>query len=345
MGGGPPNDASMTGDTAAAQPATVAPPAAAPDTPSLTVVILTFNEILHIERAIRGMEGLARRVVVVDSGSTDGTAEKAAELGAEVHTRKWVNYADQFQWALDNAAIDTDWTMRLDADEWFGPELVENLQAALADAPGDVTAISIDRQHHFLGRWIRHGGRYPLTLLRLWRTGMGRIEQRWMDEHIVVESGRMIHVVGTFVDDNRNDLTFFTAKHNGYATREAVDALIDKYGLFDPFEDRGLASTGQAKKKRKAKLDFYNRLPLGTGPLLYFLYRYFIQLGFLDGKPGLVYHFLQGFWYRFLVDAKRYEFERGLAGAEGREEMIDCLSAMSGHDIRAFDAEARRRAE
>ncbi|MBD3729060.1 MAG: glycosyltransferase family 2 protein [Sphingomonadales bacterium] len=339
----------MNGDVAAQ----AAAPQAAADTapggaedapPSLTVVILTFNEILHIERAISGMSGLARRVVVVDSGSNDGTAEKAAELGAEVHTRKWVNYADQFQWALDNAAIDTDWTMRLDADEWFGPELVDNLKQALRDADDEVTAISIDRQHHFLGRWIRHGGRYPLTLLRLWRTGLGRIEQRWMDEHIVVESGRMIHIDGTFVDDNRNDLTFFTAKHNGYATREAVDALIDKYDLFDPVEDRGLASTGQAKQKRKAKLDFYNRLPLGVGPLGYFLYRYIVQLGFLDGKPGLVYHFLQGFWYRFLVDAKRYEFERGLADAVGKDEMIDRLTALSGHDLRAFDADARRRA-
>lgn len=314
------------------------------DTPSVTVVILTFNEILHIERAITSLRGLVQRVVVVDSGSTDGTAEKAAELGADVYKRAWVNYADQFQWALDNTEINTEWTMRHDADEWFGPELVERLREKLAAMPDDVTTISIDRQHHFLGRWIKHGGRFPLTLLRLWRTGMGRIEQRWMDEHIVVESGQMIHVDGTFVDDNRNDLTFFTAKHNGYATREAVDALIDKYDLFDPIEDRGLASTGQAKAKRAAKLDFYNRLPLGVGPLFYFLYRYFIQLGFLDGKPGLVYHFLQGFWYRFLVDAKRYEFERELEGAQGRDDMIDRLSKASGHDLRAFDATARAQA-
>lgn len=309
--------------------------------PSLTVIILTFNEILHIERAIRRLEGLASRVVVVDSGSTDGTAEKAAELGADVKQRAWVNYADQFQWALDNSSIDTEWTMRLDADEWFGADLVERLRAILLDPPEDVTTISIDRQHHFLGRWIKHGGRYPLTLLRVWRSGMGRIEQRWMDEHIVVESGRMLHVPGEFVDDNRNDLTFFTAKHNGYATREAIDALIDKYDLFDPIEDRGLASTGQAKAKRKAKLDFYNRLPLGVGPLFYFLYRYFLQLGFLDGKPGLIYHFLQGFWYRFLVDSKRYEFELALSDCETREAKIDRLSELSGHDLRAFDKTAR----
>ena len=274
--------------------------------------------------------------MVVDSGSTDRTREIARDLGAEVFERVWVNYADQFQWALDHADIATDWTMRLDADEWLSDELVAKLRALLADPPDGMAAVSIDRRQYFLGRWIRHGGRFPLRLLRIWRTGTGRIEQRWMDEHIVVEQGEVRHVHGEFVDDNGHGLTYFTDKHNGYATREALDALIGKYALFDVPEDRGLASTAQARKARHAKTAWYNRLPTGVGPLLYFLYRYFIQLGVLDGRAGLIYHGLQGLWYRFLVDAKRVELERAMDGAKSREERTDILTRETGHDLRAF---------
>jgi glycosyltransferase involved in cell wall biosynthesis len=304
--------------------------------PSLTVVILTRDEERHIGRALASIAPLASRVVVVDSGSTDRTREVAHELGAEVFERPWLNYADQFQWALDHCGIDTDWTMRLDADEWLGEDLVASLLNLLPALDRQTTAISLDRQHHFMGRWIRHGGRWPLRLLRIWRTGMGRIEQRWMDEHVVVEQGLLRHVGGTFVDQNEHGLGYFIAKHNGYATREALDALIAKYSLFEAPEDAGLASTAQAQRARAHKTGWYNRLPTGLGPLLYFLYRYFIQLGFLDGRAGLIYHVLQGFWYRFLVDAKRVEMEQAMTGAPDNEARIDALSATSGHDLRAF---------
>ena len=307
---------------------------------SLTVVILTHDEEIHIERALRSIQPLATRAIIVDSGSTDRTRELASNLGAEIFERQWVNYADQFQWALDHCDIDTDWTMRLDADEWIGADLAERLGSLLPTLEREVTGISLDRQHHFLGRWIRHGGRYPLRLLRLWRTGRGRIEQRWMDEHIEIEAGAIRHVPGTFVDQNEHGLSYFTAKHNGYATREALDALIGKYELFPHIDNEPLASTGQARRSRRHKTAWYNRLPTGIGPLCYFLYRYFLQLGFLDGRAGLIYHVLQGFWYRFLVDAKRVELEREMERAQSADERIAILSEITGHDLRAFHERA-----
>lgn len=310
--------------------------AAAPAPLSLTVVILTRDEERHIGRALASVKPLASRLVVVDSGSADRTRDIARTMGADVFERPWRNYADQFQWALGHCAIDTEWTMRLDADEWLGEDLVTSLGALLPALDAATTAISLDRQHRFMGRRIRHGGRWPLRLLRIWRTGQGHIEQRWMDEHIVAEQGTLRHVPGTFVDQNEHGLSYFTAKHNGYATREALDALIGKYGLFDPPEDAGRASTAQARRARAHKTGWYNRLPTGLGPLLYFLYRYFIQLGFLDGRAGLIYHVLQGFWYRFLVDAKRVELEQAMAGAADNEARIDALTQASGHDLRAF---------
>ena len=323
--------------TRARAPTILAAMTAAP--PSLTAIILTYNEIIHIERAVASLAGLAQRIVVVDSGSSDGTVEKARELGAEVHSRAWVNYADQMQWALDNCAIATDWTMRLDADEFVGPDLVARLQALLPSADPGLGGIALDLRRIFMGRWIRFGAIYPLRILRIWRTGTGRIEQRWMDEHIVLDSGRIEVVPGEFCDAQLNDIGFFTAKHNGYATREAMDALIGKYGLFGPAHATTEAATSlQARVRRFVKTGIYNRLPLGLGPLLYFLYRYVLRLGFLDGGPGLIYHGLQGFWYRFLVDAKKYEFERALADCRDNDERIDRLAALTGHDLRGFAA-------
>lgn len=310
--------------------------------PSLTAIILTKNEILHIERALRALHGLAQRVLIVDSGSTDGTIEAARALGAEVVERAWVNYADQFQWALDNGGIATAWVMRLDADEVVGPDLAASLARRLPAFPPAVGALALDLKYFVLGRWIRWGGRYPLRLVRIWRTGGGYIEQRWMDEHVVIRTGRIEVVAGEFHHIDLNNLSFFTVKHDGYAAREAIDALITKYALFErPDQTTAATMVGQARRKRAGKVGFYNRLPLGLGPLGYFLLRYVFQLGFLDGKPGLIYHVLQGFWYRFLVDAKRYEFERVLADCPSDDARIDALTALSGHDLRGFDRKIR----
>ena len=280
----------------------------------ITVFILTYNERRHIERAIRSLAGLDASVVVVDSFSTDDTVELARSLGAKVVQRKFLVQAEQLQWALDNIDVDTEWVMRLDADEVLSPELVGELLQRLPQLPANVTGVSLNRRHVFLDRWIRHGGRYPLTLLRVWRRGVGRIEQRLMDEHAVLKHGESVTFASDFSDHNLQDLGSFTEKHNRYATREAIDRLNEELHFFSP--DVGVSGGGsnaQAGRKRLAKQMIYNRLPFALGPLGYFLWRYFAQLGFLDGREGLIYHFLQGFWYRFLVEAKILELRRGVA--------------------------------
>lgn len=189
----------------------------------------------------------------------------------------------------------------------------------------------LNRRHHFMGKWVRHGGRYPMRLVRLWRNGLGEVEDRWMDEHVRIRSGRTIAMRGLFADACERDVAFFVAKHNGYAVREAVDVLDRKYGLFGPRSPlTGAASGWQARIKRLAKERIYNRLPFGVGPLAYFLYRYVLQLGFLDGRAGLVYHLLQGFWYRFLVDVRVLELERAMRGCGTREERIAGLRQPTG---------------
>jgi hypothetical protein len=182
-----------------------------------------------------------------------------------------------------------------------------------------------------MGRWVRHGGRYPLRLLRLWRHGLGEVEDRWMDEHVLLREGRTITMPGAYSDACERDIAFFVAKHNGYAAREAIDVLARRYGLFGAVRDISAQSSGrQAKLKRWVKENVYNRLPFGIGPLAYFLYRYFVQFGFLDGREGLIYHAMQGLWYRFLVDVRVLELERAIQGCTTREDRLAALRDATG---------------
>jgi glycosyltransferase involved in cell wall biosynthesis len=247
---------------------------------------------------------------------------------------KFINYAKQFQWALDNAPISSDWVMRMDADEIIEPDLIAEIAGKLPTLPADVAGINLKRKHIFMDHWVRHGGRYPLVLLRIWRHGLGRIEDRWMDEHMVVWGGRTVTFDGGFADHNINDLTFFTDKHNKYATREAIDVLNQRLHLFPRDEALNSESASfQASFKRWAKERVYNRLPFTFSATLYFLWRYIFQLGFLDGRSGLIYHFLQGYWYRFLVGAKLMELERAIAHLTDKQEILEELSRLTGHRL------------
>jgi glycosyltransferase involved in cell wall biosynthesis len=281
----------------------------------ITVVILTHNEEIHIERCIHSLKTIASKIFIVDSFSADNTVEIAKSLGAEVKQRKWKNYADQFQWGLDNCGADSEWVMRIDADEYLESDLLKELPQALSDVKDEITGFYIRRKVFFYGKWIRHGGFYPHTLLRIWRNGQGRIEQRWMDEHIVLSTGSKTAMLkGHLVDNNLKGITFWISKHNTYASREMVDLLNNKYNLLERDESLKENDDSQAKWKRILKDDIYSKLPIGIRSTLYFIYRYFIRLGFLDGSKGFLWHFMQGYWYRMLVDVKIMEIEEKSGG-------------------------------
>jgi hypothetical protein len=197
--------------------------------------------------------------------------------------------------------------MRLDADEIVSEELAAQIRDRLPGLAADIDGVIVGRRMAFLGQPIRWGGLFPTQMLRLMRPGRGRCENRWMDEHLIVE-GKTVTLSAELLDDNLKSLTWWTEKHNSYASREVVDILNAKYDLF-PSDT--LASSGgrQAGIKRFLKEQVYARFPVGLRALLYFLYRYVVRLGFLDGWPGFAFHLLQGFWYRFLVDAKLREVE------------------------------------
>lgn len=296
---------------------------------TLTVVILTKNEQRHISRALVSVAAIADRVVVIDSGSTDRTAEIARDAGAEVLTRPWVNYATQFNWALGQLPDDTDWVLRLDADEIVTNGLAAEIQQRLQGLPGSTSGVFVSRRMTFLGRPIRWGGLFPVRVLRLFRHGKGRCENRWMDEHILIE-GETASFNGEIVDDNLNSLSWWTDKHNAYASREVVDLLNLQYGFMAHETVADLRGGQQAGAKRWIKEKVYTHLPGGVRAFIYFLYRYMVRLGFLDGIEGTAFHVLQGFWYRYLVDMKLHEVKSYM-----RRNKVDVVVAI--RDVLGID--------
>lgn len=265
---------------------------------TVAAIVLTKNEERDLPECIESLQGLATEIYVIDSGSTDRTAAIAAERGARVLSHPFTNYSAQFNWALENIPSSAQWILRIDADERIGPRQRNELRAALRESPEDVAGIEVSRRIRFLGRELRYGDTYPIWLLRVWRRGQGRCEDTWMDEHIMLRAGKVRRVQGDLIHDIPKDLTEWTLKHNWYASRECQDIRS---------REAAASLEGQAGMKRWLKKNVYLRFPLFYRAFLYWFYRYFLKFGFLDGTQGLIYHFLQGFWYRFLVDAKLYE--------------------------------------
>lgn len=268
-----------------------------------TVIILTKNEETDIERCIRSVEGWVKRIVIVDSGSTDRTVEIAERLGVEiVRHEPFVDYGRQFNWAIDNLRIKTTWVFRLDADEVITPELRKELEKELErHATDDVSGFMMRYKVEFMGRYLMHGGFYPFQKITIFKYGKGRFEERAMGEHIVLSEGRCVYLRNDAIHHTLKTLDLYINKHNWYATREVQDYFDVRSGRENALLD------GQPERAKKLRDGLYYRLPMFLRAKLFFWYRYYLRLGFLDGTPGYIFAFLQAYWYRTLVDAKIYE--------------------------------------
>jgi len=279
---------------------------------NLTAIILTYNEELHLARCLESALQLTPNVVVVDCYSTDRTIDIAQSCGATILQRAWDgSHSTQVNWALEQLAdlpMQTQWVMRIDADEVLTPELIAQIQATLPAVDSKVNGISCIRKIVFQGKLIRFGGVGKNRVMRLFRYGFGQSEARWMDEHIKVE-GQSISLSGAIIDDNLRSLAWWIEKHNGYSSREAVDLLNLEYQFA---RQNSVAALSQSSIgfKRWIKENIYVKLPGGGRALAYFLWRYLLMLGFLDGSRGTQFHFFQALWYRYLVDCKVAEVKR-----------------------------------
>jgi glycosyltransferase involved in cell wall biosynthesis len=277
----------------------------------ISVIILTYNEEKNIEDCLKSVYGWVDEIFIVDSYSTDRTLEIARKYTDKIYQHPFENYATQRNWAQDNLPIKNEWVFHLDADERATPEIIEELEKVFSGSLDGIDGFMVSRRTVFMGKWIKHGGHYPAYHLRIFRKHFGRCEDRLYDQHFYVK-GKIKILKGDIIDTITSDLNVWVSRHTRWATQEALEVLDKNRGCGVWDNDNVIKGNlkGNPVEQKKWLREKYYRLPLFIRPFLYFLYRYFFRLGFLDGKEGLIFHFLQGFWYRFLVDAKIYEIEK-----------------------------------
>ena len=284
---------------------------------SITAVILTFNESIHLQRCIESIFPLTKNIVVVDSFSTDDTVDIARRTGATILQRAWQNnHSVQFNWALSQLPASTEWVFRIDADEILTTALIDEIKQTLLTINSSIVGLQCIRKMVFQGSLLKYGGMGGTRTLRLFRFGHGRSESRWMDEHIKLD-GQSLNLSGAIIDNNLQSLEWWRAKHENYAKREAVDLLNLKYHFSASDSVASQAVVSQLSLKRKIKEKIYARLPKGLRSMAYFMYRYILLGGFLDDANGRSFHRLQGYWYRNLADrnvaqVERYKQEHGV---------------------------------
>ncbi len=268
----------------------------------LSAVILTFNEALNLEDCLQSIRRVAEEIFVVDSGSTDDTLKIAQRCGAKLVFHPFETHAKQWNWALSHLPVEGDWVLGLDADQRLTEELGEEILTTLDNPPSGVEGFYLNRRQIFRGQWIRHGGYYPKYLLKLFRRRSASCDESEIMEHHFYVKGKTAKLTHDMIEANRkeDDLAFWLSKHMNYARSQAEE----EFRRVQHPEDAKIRPRffGSPDQRTLWLKQVWRRLPLFARPFLYFFYRYFLRLGFLDGKQGFIFHFFQGFWYRLLVD-------------------------------------------
>lgn len=273
---------------------------------TVDLIILTYNEEANVAQALDSVADWANEIFILDSLSTDRTLDIARQYGCHIVQNTFENYAKQRNYALDHLPIRSEWVLFLDADEWLPDALKQEISTLLAASP-EANGFYLNRRLIWMGRWIRRGY-YPSWILRLFRYGKGRCEDRAVNEHLIVE-GETGQLRNDFMHEDRKGVTDWIAKHNDYATREAQELLNARPEPAYREINARLFGT-QAQRTRWLRHKIWNRLPLLIRPFFYFFYRYVLAGGFLDGREAFVYHFLHALWYPMLIDLKYLELKQ-----------------------------------
>lgn len=270
-----------------------------------TAIIMTKNEEKNIVDCLKSMDGFAKRCVVIDCGSTDDTVKLAKENGADVYFHEFEYYAKQFNWGIDNTDIDTEWIIRLDADERFPKELCIEIEELIdKHLTEPMNGITIEADFFFLNRLMKHGPRNKRKMM-MFKREYGRIEDRRRDAHSIISEGFSVSTKHRFLHYDFKNLDSYIKRYNWYATREMQDYIDYTRGASTEINtDKAI------QNQRKKKFGFYYKMPRYVRAWMWFIYNYIFRLGFLDGKEGLVFCFLECYWYRLLVDAKIFEYEK-----------------------------------
>ncbi len=262
----------------------------------IAIIVLTYNEEIHLERCLKSIRSISKKIWIIDSFSTDKTIKISKKYNAKLIKRKFVNQSEQFNWAIKLIPKKYDWIFRIDADEYLSLNLIQNVKTKIKEfKKNNIKGIYFNRKFIYQNKILNYGGLSDIKSLRMFRNGYGKSEERNMDEHIIV-NGKTASISGVIYDHNLKDTNHFIAKHIDYAKREALDYLIYKFKINN--HNKKLLNSSNSKKK----FLFYYRCPKYFRAIVYFLYRYFILFGFLDGLRGFKFHSIQALFYRIYVD-------------------------------------------
>ncbi len=271
----------------------------------IACVVLTYNEEANLAACLESLRGVVHELWVVDSGSRDATLAIAKQYGAQIFEHPFETHAQQWRWALEHLPITQEWILGLDADQRITAELREEL-AALFSSPErvkDVDGFFIKRRQVWRGRWIKHGTYYPKYLLKLFRKTRVQMDAHDLMDHHFYVNGATQNLQHDLVEENfkENDLQFWIEKHNRYAKLLAQEEFLKRQRAHETLIRANFF--GNPDERTLWLKQRWYAMPLYVRPFLYFCYRYIFRLGFLDGKQGFLFHFLQAFWFRVLVDA------------------------------------------
>lgn len=275
----------------------------------VSVVVLTYNSEADLPQCLESVAGWAGELFVVDAFSEDATVDIAKRYGARVFENRFVGFAAQRNWALERLPFSHEWALILDADEVVLPELRDEIGALLEDSGLRHAGFYVRWRFVWMGRWLRHGGYYPVEELRLVRHRLCRAVDAGLREYNAAE-GTVGRLRSELLHDAKKGIGYWIEKHVMYARLEAEEQLTGAGARRLRAAARpGVHVEGVGRNRLRGLV--WNRLPIFVRPFLLFTYRYFVRLGFLDGVPGLVYCFLHEAWYHFLVDLRLWELRRG----------------------------------
>lgn len=267
----------------------------------VTVVVLTFNEEQNIEKCLQSVADWGAEIYVVDSFSTDRTLEIARKYTDKVVQHAYDGHAQQWQFALDHLSMSTEWVFAMDADFVATPELRKAIEQVMS-SDSDIDGYYVRHRQVFRGKFIRWGTIYPRYWLRLFRRSKVSVDAHdLVDLHFYVD-GKTAKIEFDVIEDNykESDISFWVNKQCKFAKRQAEEEFRRRFQNIEfPVKPSLFATPDQRTLLLKK---YWYKMPLFVRPFLYFFYRYFVRLGFLDGKQGFIYHFTQAFLYRLLVD-------------------------------------------
>ncbi len=280
----------------------------------ISVIALSYNDEKIIGDCLKSVQGWVEDVFVVDSYSTDKTLNIIGRYTDNIHQHHFDNYAVQRNWALNSLPVKTQWVLSLDADQRVTPELKKELFNVFSKGDPAVNGYIAGTKTVFMGRWIRHGGHYPIHRVYLLRKGKAQWEDRKYHQHCIIE-GATGRLESDVIDVICSDLTTFVKRINTWSDSEAGEIFSGSDG--GKIQARFFGD--HIERKRWLRVKLYWRLPLFLRIFLYFFYRYVLLLGFLDGVEGFIFHFTQGLIFNFLVDAKIYEKRRAVKDLNSRK--------------------------